>query len=133
MPSKTLGASILSLNVSRSFLSLVWKSRLNLMQSVHKLPGMAFFCCFSKTLMSCSGSSSVTYGQKNWSPVQVAMIPCGPTNSQEWCSYIPLLSFLFSLFFKKLLCVSLYITYGSLFTVQSVKMSNKNKYQCYSS
>lgn len=71
--------------------------------------------------------------EKNWSPVQVAIIPSGPTNSQECCSYIPLLSFLLSLFFSRNYCVSLYITYSSLFTVQSVKMSNKNKYQCYSS
>lgn len=38
---------------------------------------------------------------------------------------------LFFFFVKKLLCLC--IIYSSLFTIQSVKMSNKNKYQCYSS
>lgn len=71
MPSKTLSS-----NVSRSFPSPIWTSWLNLMQSVHRLPGIAFFFFCSlfsnKTLnMSCSGSSSVTYGKKNWSPVQI--------------------------------------------------------------
>lgn len=41
--------------------------------------------------------------------------------------------FPFFFFFARNYCVSLYIIYSSLFTVQSVKMSNKNKYQCYSS
>lgn len=109
MPSKTLGASILSSNVSRSFPSPIWTSWLNLMQSVHKLPGIAFFFFFfcslfsNKTLnMSCSGSSSVTYGKKNWSPVQI------PKNVAPIFHFF-FLTFSFS-FFQEII-VSLYISH----------------------
>lgn len=46
-------------------------------------------------------------------------------------SLLKTLSFPFFFFVKKLLCLC--IIYSSLFKIQSVKMSNKNKYQCYSS
>lgn len=73
--------------------------------------------------MSCFGSSSVTYSQKNWSPVQVAIIPPGPTNSQGCCSQISLFSFppfavFFFFFCKKLLSFSLsYIVHSLQYKV----------------
>lgn len=73
------------------------------MQSVHKLPGIAFFWSLfsNKTLnMSCSGSSSVTYGKKNWSPVQI------PKN------VAPIFHFFFLTFsFFQEIIVSLYISH----------------------
>lgn len=62
----------------------------------------------------------------------------GPMFKRQWHRPAPqspmlLLKTLFPfLFFCKEIIVSV-IIYSSLFTIQSVKMSNKNKYQCYSS
>lgn len=67
------------------------------------------------------------YGQKTWSRVQATVTPPSPTDSNV--APKDLLSFPF---FCKEIIVSI-IIYSSLFTIQSVKMSNKNKYQCYSS
>lgn len=66
------------------------------------------------------------YGQKTWFRVQATVTPPSPTNSNV-APKDPL-----SFFFCKEIIVSI-IIYSSLFTIQSVKMSNKNKYQCYSS
>lgn len=67
------------------------------------------------------------HGQKTWSRVQAAVTPPSPTNP----NVAPKDPLSFPFFCKEII-VSV-IIYSSLFTIQSVKMSNKNKYQCYSS
>lgn len=77
--------------------------------------------------VQCVSSQLFKHGQKTWSRVQGTVTPPSPTNS----NVAPRDPLPFPFFFvKKLLYV---IIYNSLFTIQSVKMSNKNKYQCYSS
>lgn len=130
---KDSSASVWSPNFSRSFPSPTWTSWLNLSICSQVTWNCFFLCvlCFLKCLiMSCSGSSSVTYDRKIWSPVQAAVIPQIPKDVAPKVHFFLFLS-LFFFFFARNYCVS--VIYSSFFTVQSVKMSKKNKYQCYSS
>lgn len=105
MPSKTLGASILSSNVSRSVPSPIWTSWLNLMQSVHKLPGIAFFlsvlCCLIKRSTCLALALLQSLMEKRTGPLFKF-----PRMLLLYSTSFFLLSL--SLFFKKLLCLFIY-------------------------
>lgn len=114
---KDSSASVWSPNFSRSFPSPTWTSWLNLSICSQVTWNCFFLCvlCFLKCLiMSCSGSSSVTYDRKIWSPVQAAVIPQIPKDVAPKVHF-----FLFlSLFFLQEIIVSLsYIVHSLQYKV----------------